>query len=96
MLTSTALVMFMMPGLALFYGGLVAQRTWSPRWSQSFVAIGVISVLWALVGYTLAFGPDHGGVVGGLKYLGLHDVNGPRPQPVRTDDPLALSTWPSR
>jgi Amt family ammonium transporter len=75
MLTSTALVMFMMPGLALFYGGLVGAKNVVATMVQSFIAIGLISVLWAVVGYTLAFGPDHGGVIGGLRFFFLRDVN---------------------
>ncbi|HTW20009.1 MAG TPA: ammonium transporter [Mycobacteriales bacterium] len=76
MLTSTALVMFMMPGLALFYGGLVGAKNVIATMVQSFVAIGLISVLWAVVGYSLAFGADHGGVIGSLHFAFLHDVNG--------------------
>ncbi len=76
MLTSTALVLFMMPGLALFYGGLVGAKNVVATMVQSFIAIGLISVLWAVIGYTLTFGPDHGGVIGGLRYFMLHDVTG--------------------
>jgi Amt family ammonium transporter len=76
MLTSTALVLFMMPGLALFYGGLVGAKNVVATMVQSFVAIGLISVLWAVIGYSLTFGPDHWGVIGSLKYIGLRDVNG--------------------
>jgi len=76
MLTSTALVLFMMPGLALFYGGLVGAKNVVATMVQSFVAIGLISLLWAVIGYTLTFGPDHGGVIGGLRYFMLHDVTG--------------------
>src|SRR5215467_12602532 len=77
MLTSTALVFFMMPGLALFYGGLVGAKNVVATMVQSFVAIGVISLLWVIVGYSLAFGSSHwGGVIGSLQYVMLHDVNG--------------------
>ena len=61
MLTSTALVFFMMPGLALFYGGLVGAKNVIATMVQSFVAIGVISLLWVVIGYSLAFGADHWG-----------------------------------
>jgi ammonium transporter, Amt family len=61
MLTSTALVFFMMPGLALFYGGLVGAKNVIATMVQSFVAIGLISLLWVIVGYSLAFGADHWG-----------------------------------
>ncbi len=76
MLTSTALVLFMMPGLALFYGGLVGAKNVVATMVQSFVAIGLISLLWAIIGYSLAFGTDHAGVIGSLQYFFLRDVNG--------------------
>jgi Amt family ammonium transporter len=77
MLTSTALVFFMMPGLALFYGGLVGAKNVVATMVQSFVAIGVVSLLWVIVGYSLAFGSNHwGGVIGSLQNVMLHDVNG--------------------
>jgi Amt family ammonium transporter len=76
MLTSTALVLFMMPGLALFYGGLVGAKNVVATMVQSFVAIGLISLLWAVLGYSLAFGSDHWGVIGSLQFIGLRDVNG--------------------
>src|SRR6202522_2858616 len=77
MLTSTALVLFMMPGLALFYGGLVGAKNVVATMVQSFVAIGLISLLWVIVGYSLAFGANHwGGIIGSLHNVMLHDVNG--------------------
>src|ERR1700733_3665503 len=76
MLTSTALVFFMMPGLALFYGGLVGTKNVIATMVQSFVAIGVISLLWVIVGYSLAFGADHWGVIGSLQNVLLRGVNG--------------------
>jgi Amt family ammonium transporter len=74
MLTSTALVLFMMPGLALFYGGLVGAKNVVATMVQSFIAIGLISLLWAIIGYTLTFGKDHGGVIGGLEHFMLIGV----------------------
>ncbi len=74
MLTSTALVLFMMPGLALFYGGLVGAKNVVATMVQSFVAIGLISLLWVIIGYTLTFGKDHGGVIGGLEHFMLIGV----------------------
>jgi Amt family ammonium transporter len=76
MLTSTALVLFMMPGLALFYGGLVGAKNVIATMVQSFVAIGVISLLWVIVGYTLVFGRNHWGIIGGLEHFMLIGVNG--------------------
>ena len=74
MLTSTALVLFMLPGLALFYGGLVGAKNVVATMVQSFVAIGLISLLWVIVGYSLAFGSDHGGVIGSLSNVMLRGV----------------------
>jgi len=77
MLTSSALVLMMTaPGLALFYGGLVRRKNGLATIMQSFVLMALISVQWVLWGYTLAFGPDHGGLVGGLDWLGLRGVEG--------------------
>jgi Amt family ammonium transporter len=77
MLTSTALVLMMTaPGLALFYAGLVRSKNGLATIMQSFVMMALISVQWVLWGYTLAFGPDHGHVIGGLSWLGLVGVGG--------------------
>ena len=77
MLTSSALVLMMTaPGLALFYGGLVRSKNGLATIMQSFVMMALISVQWVLWGYTLAFGPDHGHVIGGLDWLGLSGVGG--------------------
>ena len=80
LLISAALVMFMTPGLALFYGGMVRQKNVLGTIMQSFFALALVTVLWVLVGYTLAFGPDHFGLIGGLKWLGLNGV-GQLPNP---------------
>ncbi len=74
MLVASGLVFFMMPGLALFYGGLVGQKNVISSMAQSYVAIGIVSVLWVIVGYSLAFGPDHGGLIGGFHYVMLRGV----------------------
>ncbi|MGG3007671.1 MULTISPECIES: ammonium transporter [Geobacillus] len=77
MLICTAIVIFMhVPGLALFYGGLVSERNVVSTMMHSFVSLLVISVVWVLWGYSLSFGPDIKGVIGGSDYLGLHGVNG--------------------
>ena len=73
-LISAALVMFMTPGLALFYGGMVRSKNVMSTIMQSFILIGVVSVQWALWGYSLAFGPDKGGLIGGLEWIGLRGV----------------------
>src|SRR2546427_4332952 len=74
LLASAALVMFMTPGLALFYGGLVRAKNVLATVMQSFVALAMVSILWMLVGYTLAFGPDKGGIIGSLRFAGLSGV----------------------
>jgi len=77
MLTSAALVLLMTaPGLALFYGGLVRRKNSLGTIMQSFILMAVISVQWVLWGYTLAFGPDYGGLIGGLEWVGLMGVGG--------------------
>lgn len=73
-LTSTALVMLMTPGLALFYGGLVREKNVLSTIMHSFVILALISVQWVLWGYTLSFGPSQGGFIGGLNWLGLNGV----------------------
>jgi Amt family ammonium transporter len=71
---SAALVFFMVPGLALFYGGLVRTKNVVATMVQCFVAVGVISVLWVAIGYSLVFGDHSGGIVGGLGHVMLHNV----------------------
>jgi Amt family ammonium transporter len=73
-LVSSALVMFMTPGLALFYGGMVRTKNVLATMMQSFTIIGLVSVIWILWGYSLSFGPDVGGVVGNLSWFGLKGV----------------------
>ena len=74
MLVATTLVFFMMPGLALFYGGLVGEKNVIATMAQSLVAIGIVSVLWIVIGYSLAFGPDHHGILGGLQFFMLRGI----------------------
>jgi len=74
MLVSTALVMLMTPGLAFFYGGLVRRKNVLSIMMQCFILMSVISIQWVLFGYSLAFGPDHAGLIGGLSWAGLHGV----------------------
>jgi Amt family ammonium transporter len=74
-LTSSAIVLMMTaPGLALFYGGLVRVKNVLSILMQCFVTLAVISVTWVLWGYSLAFGPDHGGLIGDLSWFGLAGV----------------------
>jgi Amt family ammonium transporter len=73
-LISSALVMLMTPGLAMFYGGMVRSKNVLGTIMQSFIALGVITIQWVLYGYSLAFGPDIGGIIGSLKWVGLNGV----------------------
>ncbi|SPP64254.1 ammonium transporter [Nitrospira lenta] len=74
-LVSTALVLAMTaPGLALFYGGMVRGKNALGTIMQSFIILCLISVQWVLLGYSLAFGPDKGHLIGGLEWLGLNGV----------------------
>jgi Amt family ammonium transporter len=79
-LISAALVMLMTPGLALFYGGMVRSKNVLGTLMQSFIILGIVTVEWVLWGYTMSFGPDHGGIIGGLSMLGLKGV-GMTPSP---------------
>jgi len=74
MLVATALVMFMTPGLALFYGGLVRSKNVLTTIMQSFICLGLISMTWVVFGYSLAFGPDVGGFIGNLDWALLKGV----------------------
>lgn len=75
MLTATLLVLFMTPGLAFFYGGLVRGRNVVSTLMYSFIAMGVASIVWVLWGYSLAFNDIGNGVVGGLEFIGLAGVS---------------------
>lgn len=71
MLTSTVLVLMMtLPGLFLFYGGLVRAKNVLSTIMHSFMIVALVSVQWVLIGYTLAFGPDVSGIIGNLDWLG--------------------------
>ena len=74
MLVATAMVMLMTPGLALFYGGMVRSKNVLSTILQSFICLGVVSIIWVLYGYSLAFGPDVGGLIGNLTYVGMQGV----------------------
>src|SRR5215212_6656304 len=73
-LVSAALVMLMTPALGFFYGGLVRRKNVLATIMHSFFILALISVQWVLWGYTLAFGSDKGGLIGGLDFLGLRGV----------------------
>jgi ammonium transporter, Amt family len=73
-LVSAALVMLMTPGLALFYGGMVRSKNILATLMENFILLGVVGVLWALWGYSLAFGPDVVHIIGNLSWVGLRGV----------------------
>jgi Amt family ammonium transporter len=76
-LASSALVLLMTPGLALFYGGLARTKNAAATIMHSFMTIGLVSVVWVLWGYSLAFGPDLGGFgfIGNLTWFGMQNVS---------------------
>ena len=69
MITATALVLFMTPGLAFFYGGMVRKKNVISTMAQSFIAMAVISIVWVVVGFSLAFGDTIGGIIGNPSTL---------------------------
>jgi Amt family ammonium transporter len=74
LLISAALVMLMTPGVALFYGGMVRRKNILSTIMMSFVCLGLVGLLWVLYGYSLSFGADNGGIIGGLNFVGLMGV----------------------
>jgi len=75
LITATALVMLMTPGVGFFYGGLVRKKNFISMITLSFVAFALVSIQWIFVGYTLSFGQDISGIFGNLEYLGLNGVS---------------------
>ena len=76
LLVSTAMVLLMTPGLAIFYGGMVRSSGVLNMIMMSFIAIPVVTVTWVIAGYSLAFGPDAGGgLIGGLQHIGLSGID---------------------
>jgi ammonium transporter, Amt family len=99
MLAAAALVMFMTPGLAFFYGGLVRTKNVLATIMYSFAALALVTLVWTLVGHTLAFGPDvgavvgEGGWIGGVDFVGFRDV-GAEPHPLAPTIPhLAFAVY---
>ncbi|MCU0354419.1 MAG: ammonium transporter, partial [Cytophagales bacterium] len=91
MLTATAFVLLMTPGLAYFYGGMVNMRNVISTMLQSFVSMGVISVLWVVVGFSLAFGDSIGGIIGDPRtFFMFHGVLDGKPWPLAATIPLVL------
>ncbi len=73
-LICTALVLLMTPGVGFFYGGLVRKKNLISMLTLSFVSLALVSIQWVVCGYSLAFGPDIGGIIGGLDYFMLQGV----------------------
>ncbi len=91
LLMSAALVMLMTPALGFFYGGLVRRKNVLATIMHSFFILALISVQWVLWGYSLAFGPDHGGLIGGFDWLALKGVGqAPNPEYAATVPALAF------
>lgn len=88
-LASSALVLLMTPGLAFFYGGLVRSKNANATIMHSFMSIGLVGVVWVLWGYSLAFGPDWGGLkfIGDLSWFGLAGVSATEPGPYADNIP---------
>src|SRR3954465_13409652 len=92
-LGSAALVLFMTPGLALFYGGMVRSKNVLAMMVQNLATIAVVSIVWAVAAYSLAFGPDAGGVIGTLHLAGLAHPNDAVPGFDLTVPPLAFAAF---
>lgn len=91
MLCSAGLVLLMTPGLALFYGGMVSTRNVISTMLQSFICMGIISVLWIVVGFSLAFGDSIGGIIGDPRtYFMFRGVLESKPWPLASTVPLVL------
>lgn len=75
LMVSAILVMLMTPGVGFFYGGLVRKKNFISMIALSFVVLALVSIHWVLIGYSLAFGPDIGGIIGNLNYIGLNGVS---------------------
>jgi Amt family ammonium transporter len=73
-LVSAGLVMFMTPGLALFYGGMIRAKSVLNTVALTVACLGVVAVIWVVYGYSLAFGPDQAGLIGSLSQSGLHGL----------------------
>jgi Amt family ammonium transporter len=75
LITATALVMLMTPGVGFFYGGLVRKKNFIAMVTLSFIAFALVTIQWMFVGYTIAFGGDIGSITGNLDFLGLTGVS---------------------
>ncbi len=88
MLVATSLVMLMTPGLAFFYGGLVGRKNVLTIMMQSFVSLGWTTVLWVTFGFSMCFGNDIGGIIGGGTYLFMNNIGMNTPSLANPDIPM--------
>jgi len=86
-LISSALVLIMLPGLAFFYSGLVRTKNALATLMHSFIALAIVGLVWVLWGYSLAFGPSVGGIIGNLEWFGLQGVSATEPGPYAANIP---------
>ncbi|MDF2567261.1 MAG: ammonium transporter [Oscillospiraceae bacterium] len=93
MLTSSALVLLMTPGLAFFYAGLVKRKNAVNTIMSSVFVMGLASILWVLIGYSLSFSGDIGGIIGNLDWFGLNGVAPDAPGPISTVPNLCFSIF---
>lgn len=90
-LVASALVFLMTPGLAFFYGGMVNRKNVISTMLQGFIACGVISIVWVVVGFSLSFGPSLGGIIGNpFTYFMMHGVASAKPWSLAPTIPLLL------
>lgn len=93
MLICSALMLLMTPGLAFFYGGLVRRKNVVNTMMTSVFVIGIAAIMWALFGYSLAFGNDHFGIIGDFSWLGLQGIEGSTTDYVSTIPHLEFSIF---
>ncbi len=94
MLVCSALVLLMTPGLAMFYGGMVRSKNVLSTMMHSFILMGVATIIWVLVGYSVAFGPDIAGITGGLAHVGLRGIGiDPHPSYAATIPAIAFMVF---
>src|SRR5579885_3091592 len=93
-LAAAALVMLMTPAVGFFYGGMVSSKNVVSMIKQSLLILGIVSIQWVVFGYSLVFGNDLGGIIGGLNFFGLRDVGyAPNPSYAGTIPQLAFMVF---
>src|SRR5689334_16714855 len=93
-LVATSMVLFMTPGLAIFYGGMVRAKHVLTMLAQNVAVIAVVSIVWVIAGYSLAFGDDvGGGLLGNLHFLGFAHPTEPVPGLTLSVPPMAFAAF---